>query len=230
MIQDFNDILFIGFSINLILACLLTVTAYNSVAALIALVFAFINTTCIFFLMELEFIGLLFLIVYVGAISVLFLFSVMLFNLKEVIRSKTTSFILKNIMIYIIVSMLLLTCFQYFIHLNDYNKVIDFSQTETIYKFLKRLYYFHYETYTDSLDTISKTAWYNDILPNHNSELYYLGQVLYSRYSIYLILTSIILLIAMVGAVILINNPKEQIQMQHAIKQITRSVKITNLN
>ena len=108
MVHEFNDILFIGFSINLILACLLTITAYNSVAALITLVFAFINTTCLFFLMELEFVGLLFLIVYVGAISVLFLFSVMLFNLKEVIRSKTTSFVLKNIILFIFLSIILL--------------------------------------------------------------------------------------------------------------------------
>ena len=230
MVHEFNDILFIGFSINLILACLLTITAYNSVAALITLVFAFINTTCLFFLMELEFVGLLFLIVYVGAISVLFLFSVMLFNLKEVIRSKTTSFVLKNIILFIFLSIILLAVFQEFITANNYNYIFDFSQHETLYNFVKRLYYFHYESSTDFLITFQNIGWYNDILTNHNSELYYLGQVLYGRYAIYLILTSIILLIAMIGAVILINNPKEQIQMQHAIKQITRNIKITNLN
>ena len=77
------DLLFLGFSVNLILSCILTITAFNAVGALIALIFAFINATCIFFLMELEFVGLLFLIIYVGAISVLFLFAVMLFNLKD---------------------------------------------------------------------------------------------------------------------------------------------------
>ena len=59
MLINFNDLFFIGFSTNILIACFLTVTAFNSVAALIALVFAFINATCLFFLIKLEFIGYL---------------------------------------------------------------------------------------------------------------------------------------------------------------------------
>jgi NADH:ubiquinone oxidoreductase subunit 6 (subunit J) len=107
-----DDLLFLGFSVNLILSCILTITAFNAVGALMALIFAFINATCIFFLMELEFIGLLFLIVYVGAISVLFLFAVMLFNLKDVVRVKTTTFVLTNLFIFIGIAVLFLSLFQ----------------------------------------------------------------------------------------------------------------------
>lgn len=194
------EILFLGFSTNLLLSCILTITAYNAVSALIALIFAFINATCIFFLMELEFIGLLYLIVYVGAVSVLFLFSVMLFNLKNVVRIKTTSFVLKNIIILIIIALFFLTLFQYFVNLNNFEKsVSDFATLDTL---------------STGFNTFS------------NSDLFFIGQSLYGQFFLYLILAAIVLLIAMLGAVILIHNPKDQTQMQHALKQITRSIQI----
>ena len=58
---------------------------------------------------------MLFLIVYVGAISVLFLFSVILFNLKEVVRTKTTNFVFQNIFNYILIYLIFLVIFKYFI-------------------------------------------------------------------------------------------------------------------
>jgi NADH-quinone oxidoreductase subunit J len=189
------EVLFLGFSTNLLLSCILTITAYNAVSALIALIFAFINATCIFFLMELEFIGLLYLIVYVGAVSVLFLFSVMLFNLKNVVRTKTTSFLFKNLL-----RALLIVFFFYF----TWNPLNSHSQSEAIA--VRSFFSFS------------------------NSDVFFIGQSLYGQFFIYLILAAIILLISMLGAVILIHNPKDQTQMQHALKQITRSIQITLQN
>lgn len=200
------EILFIGFSTNLLLSCILTITAYNAVSALIALIFAFINATCIFFLMELEFIGLLYLIVYVGAVSVLFLFSVMLFNLKNVVRTKTTSFVLKNVIILILIAMFFLTLFQYFIRVNNFDCDTNLINTTSTDWF----------TLTENLNTFS------------NSDVFFIGQSLYGPFLIYLLLAAAILLISMLGAVVLIHNPKDQTQMQHALKQITRSIQIRN--
>ena len=201
------NLLFLGFSTNLILCCSLTISAYNSISALVALILAFINTTCLFFLMQLEFIGLLFLIVYVGAIAVLFLFSVMLFNLKDVVRSKTKSFFFKNIIFLISLYIFYLFVFQFFITMADSTNL-----TETFSNFNNGI--------NIQQTTFSFLA---------NTELIYLGEVLYNKYCIYLILTAVILLITMIGAVILINSPKEQVQLQHITKQMTRGVTITNL-
>ena len=154
------EILFIGFSTNLLLSCILTITAYNAVSALIALIFAFINATCIFFLMELEFIGLLYLIVYVGAVSVLFLFSVMLFNLKNVVRTKTTSFVLKNVIILILIAMFFLTLFQYFIRVNNFDCDTNLINTTSTDWF----------TLTENLNTFS------------NSDVFFIGQSLYAHF------------------------------------------------
>ena len=205
LLPHLTDLLFLGFSTNLLLSCLLTIGAHSAVNALVALIFAFLNATCIFFLMELEFLGLLFLIVYVGAVSVLFLFSVMLFNLKDVVRSRTSSLVLKTLAMLLAIGVLFLTVAQWVtppsVVLEDVMAFVSSS--------------------SDSLgDSHSSQV---------QSDIYYLGQVLYGRYLLYLILASLILLVAMVGAVVLINNPKEQMQMQHSLKQMVRSVQLTNL-
>jgi NADH:ubiquinone oxidoreductase subunit 6 (subunit J) len=201
---NLTDILFLGFSTNLILACILTISAYNAVSALMALIFAFLNATCLFFLMELEFIGLLFIILYLGAVCVLFLFSVMLFNLKDVVRTKTTSFILTNILIFFFIVIIFLGLFQKFVTLGS-PQVFYTSQS------------------------LANEILINDLNINFpNSSIYFIGQILYGKYLIYLILASVILLVAMLGAVVLINNPKEQSQLQHSLHQITRTVQLVN--
>jgi NADH:ubiquinone oxidoreductase subunit 6 (subunit J) len=211
------DLLFLGFSTNLLLSCILTITAFNAVSALVALIFAFVNATCIFFLMELEFIGLLFLIVYVGAVSVLFLFSVILFNLKNIVRTKTTSFVLKNLVVLLLIAVTSLFVFQNFITSNPLDVISylchpcrmqgnDMPQGDLIA--------------LGNLKNLNTFA---------NNDIFFIGQVLYGRVSLYLLLASVILLIAMLGAVVLINNPKDHVQMQHALKQMTKSVRISLL-
>nr|YP_008999861.1 NADH dehydrogenase subunit 6 [Prasinoderma coloniale]AGW52215.1 NADH dehydrogenase subunit 6 [Prasinoderma coloniale] len=59
------------------------VWAHNPVHSVLALVAAFAGGGCICLLMDLDFFGLTLLVVYVGAISVLFLFVIMMLNLKE---------------------------------------------------------------------------------------------------------------------------------------------------
>ncbi len=207
-IIEINDLLFIAFSANLILSCILTITAYNAILALIALVFAFLNTAFIFFLMELEFLALLLLIVYVGAISVLFLFSVMMFNLKEVIRTKNIDLVFKTFLLVIGIFILIVIVVSIIdVHNNNYiyselfNKKLGENHKQ--YFYLK--FYSHFKQ-----DPAYKYFMYSSIIPNLTSELYIIGQVLYSRYALYL------------GVITLINNPKEQIQMQHTNKQISR--------
>lgn len=62
-------------------AAILTVTRRNAVASVIWLVVAFVGMSVLFFGMDAGFIGVVQLLVYAGAIMVLFLFVVMLLNL-----------------------------------------------------------------------------------------------------------------------------------------------------
>jgi len=219
------DLLFLGFSVNLILSCILTITAFNAVGALIALIFAFINATCIFFLMELEFVGLLFLIIYVGAISVLFLFAVMLFNLKDVVRARSTSSILINLLVFISIAIVFLGLFQHY-SLETYDIsgfVFDLNHSKLSQDPLLK-------TIPNAMALSNKND-FSSLMQNNiiSGSVFYLGQIIYGRYLLYLILAGMVLLVAMLGAVTLINIPKEQSQMQHTVHQITRNIRLTAL-
>ena len=76
------NILFYGFAALLIISSLLVVTVKNSVHAVLFLVLSFICSSGILILFQCEFLALMFLIIYVGAIAVLFLFVVMMLDLK----------------------------------------------------------------------------------------------------------------------------------------------------
>lgn len=58
------------------------ITATNPVHSVFALIFVFVNVASVLLVLRVEFISLLFLVVYVGAVAVLFLFVIMMLNVK----------------------------------------------------------------------------------------------------------------------------------------------------
>ena len=85
------DILFYVFATLLIAGALGVITARNPVYSALFLVFAFINSAGIWLLAEAEFLAIVLVLVYVGAVMVLFLFVVMMLdiNLAELRRGFT---------------------------------------------------------------------------------------------------------------------------------------------
>lgn len=70
------------FSSLLITSSFLVITAKNPVYCVLFLILSFFNLSLLLFLLNLEFLPIIGLIVYIGAIAVLFLFVVMLLNIK----------------------------------------------------------------------------------------------------------------------------------------------------
>jgi NADH-quinone oxidoreductase subunit J len=68
----------------LILGTLAVVLSRNPVYSVLFLIFSFFNAAGIFVFLKAEFLAMVLIIVYVGAVAVLFLFVVMLINVKEV--------------------------------------------------------------------------------------------------------------------------------------------------
>lgn len=66
----------------MLLSSLYVLTASNPVHSVLALIFTFCNAAIILCLFNIEFLSLIFIIIYVGAIAVLFLFVVMMLNIK----------------------------------------------------------------------------------------------------------------------------------------------------
>lgn len=81
--MNFTLSLFYLFSFILISSSLVVISSRNTVHSVMFLVLAFINAAALFVLLGAEFLAMLLIIVYVGAIAVLFLFVVMMLNVDE---------------------------------------------------------------------------------------------------------------------------------------------------
>jgi len=75
-----TDLFFYLFAGVLVLSALMVISARNPVHAVLFLILAFINSAGLFIMLGAEFLAMLMVIVYVGAVAVLFLFVVMMLD------------------------------------------------------------------------------------------------------------------------------------------------------
>ena len=80
--MTFIDLVFYFFAGLLILAALGVITSRNPVHSALSLVLAFFSCAAIWLLLEAEFLGIVLVLVYVGAVMVLFLFVVMMLDIN----------------------------------------------------------------------------------------------------------------------------------------------------
>jgi NADH-quinone oxidoreductase subunit J len=81
---NFETIVFYAFAALTVFAALRVITARNPVHAVLFLVLAFISSAGIWMLLEAEFLAITLVLVYVGAVMVLFLFVVMMLDIDLV--------------------------------------------------------------------------------------------------------------------------------------------------
>ncbi|KVE39160.1 NADH-quinone oxidoreductase subunit J [Burkholderia sp. TSV86] len=92
--MDFTTVLFYIFSLLLVVSGLKVITSRNPVASALFLVLAFFNAAAIWMLLEAEFLAILLVLVYVGAVMVLFLFVVMMLDINiDVLRRDFRRFV-----------------------------------------------------------------------------------------------------------------------------------------
>src|SRR6478609_11402962 len=82
MTLTFQDFMFWFFAAILVFAALRVITARNPVHAALFLVLAFCTSAGIWIQLEAEFLGIALILVYVGAVMVLFLFVVMMLDIN----------------------------------------------------------------------------------------------------------------------------------------------------
>ncbi len=78
-----HSIFFYFFSIIAIFSSLMVITSRSTINSVFFLILDFISVGCLFIMVGAEFLGMIILIVYVGAVAVLFLFVVMMLNVAE---------------------------------------------------------------------------------------------------------------------------------------------------
>jgi len=90
--MEFTTVLFYLFSLALVVSGLKVITSRNPVQSALFLVLSFFSAAAIWMLLQAEFLSILLVLVYVGAVMVLFLFVVMMLNI-DVLRKDFGSFI-----------------------------------------------------------------------------------------------------------------------------------------
>ena len=78
-----HSIFFYSFSIIAIISAIMVTVSKNTVHSVFFLILDFISISCLFIMIGAEFLGMIMLIVYVGAVAVLFLFVVMMLNVAQ---------------------------------------------------------------------------------------------------------------------------------------------------
>lgn len=160
--------LYIFLSFITLLGAVMVISSLNPIHSVFWLVLVFLNSSILLILLGFNFIPLMLIIVYVGAIAILFLFVIMMLDILQLRRIESISNIIPmvlcvfvNILTYVL------------LYFKDYNLIMNFS---------------------------------NNNLWNLNSEsqINFIAKSLYSFYGYPFIIISLLLLVAMVGAIILV--------------------------
>jgi NADH-quinone oxidoreductase subunit J len=170
-----------------ILSAIGVVNVHNPVHAILLLIAVFLCAGAILLILQAEFLALLYIVVYVGAIAVLSLFVIMCLNIKIV---EITTNVLNYIPMTILFVVLLSLEISYFI-----GETFSINQ-----KLIKSNYDSVYINWIDLLDSFT------------NIEV--VGQALFIYQSISLILVGLILLVAMLGSIVLTLSHSHKVRRQ----------------
>jgi NADH-ubiquinone oxidoreductase chain 6 len=179
---------------------IMVIQARNPVHSVLFLILVFFNSSGLLLLLGLDFFAMIFLVVYVGAIAVLFLFVVMMLNIKlaEINEKKLR---------YLPVGGVLGLLFLFEIFLIIDNDLIPFLISENP-QLLKEL------------SANNFIEW--SFLTNTSTTLEAIGQCLYTFYFYFFLVASLILLVAMIGAIVLTMHKGINIKRQQVFEQNSR--------
>ena len=125
-----HSIFFYFFSIIGIISSLMVITFKNTVHSVFFLILTFITVGCLFIMIGAEFLGMILLIVYVGAVAVLFLFVVMMLNVADKKNTDSNSNKSTHVPIGIIVSLVVLL--EVLVVIGGWQYKSDFIKTENL--------------------------------------------------------------------------------------------------
>jgi len=196
---NIEQLIFTLFSTLTLISAGMVIRAQNPVHSVLFLILVFCNASGLLLLLGLDFFAMMFLVVYVGAIAVLFLFVVMMLNIKQ-------AEIRENILRYFPIGGLI--GFIFFLEIfvgigNDLLPFLSFSGEEIF-----------------NLDSLNYVSWLNYQSQLNNIEA--IGHLLYTDYVILFIISSFILLVAMIGAIVLTLQKKANVKRQEIYEQNIR--------
>jgi NADH-quinone oxidoreductase subunit J len=192
------------FSSLALLSGVLVIISKNPVFSVLFLITAFFNVSALLFLINLEFLPVTFLVVYVGAIAVLFLFVLMMLNINLTeLKANTAHFIPVIVILSLtfIAQLSILTRLEFVpLSFSFVNSLLlsDFTNFNVIFNDLSYLY-------------------------GSDDNMRLIGQILFVDFSVHFIVVAYILLLAMVGAICLTIQKKFLSKSQNVYFQVIRN-------
>jgi NADH-ubiquinone oxidoreductase chain 6 len=198
-----------------VLSGILVITSRNPVISVLFLISTFVNVACYLILLGINFIGLTYLIVYVGAIAILFLFVIMMLNIKLVELQDSSEdysnpYPLAFVLGTLFISGLSLTN-------SNISAKTESSLSTDLWSGAK----FDLPSIFDSINLLSfKSEVLETLTVSHSNwdnvfvsmdQINSIGQVLYTSHALFLIIASMILCLAMVGPIVLCLKPTKRI-------------------
>lgn len=201
-------------SIVSIVCGIFVIISKNPIVSVLFLIGLFLSISSYLIIIGMNFIGLSYLLVYVGAVSILFLFILMLINVRisELLSDASNS---------IPLAIIITIAFNYPVYqILPYSIAAFNNYTVDLNNTLNDIWYNNYSDFlskvvnlsNNNLDNgeilfVTSKIWDGSLA--ETSHITTIGNIMYTSYSIWLLLTSIILLLAMTGAIIITIKPKD---------------------
>ena len=194
---EFVDIIYL---VSILLG-VFTIVSRNPIVSVLFLIGLFLNIAGYLMMLGMNFIGLSYLLVYVGAVSILFLFILMLINIRiSELLSETNNdiplAIFTVLLFYYIVGQVLPS------NLTD-NTIVSYlsNSFSEIYNVQLENEFFNIVDLKQQIAYASGKGWDSSLV--EFTHITGIGNIMYTSYSIWLIVSSVILLLGMVGAIVI---------------------------
>lgn len=187
------NFLFFCFAFFSLFAATMVILSKNPIHSVLYLLLVFLNSSGIMILIGADFLGLIFIMVYLGAIAVLFLFVVMMLNIQMI---------------------------EWHDYLYRYLPIGGFLWVCLVLEFAYLLSNEFTHSVSTSVTLPQFTRWIDTLYRLTNVEV--IGQLTYTVFSVGFVMASLILLVAMVGAIVLTMYSRSTMRRQSIAEQTKR--------
>ena len=175
----------------------------NPINSILFLILIFLNVSILFFILNLDFLGIILIILYVGAIAVLFLFIVMMMNVKNIEKDENTYIFIGGLLFILLGFQIIYV----FLHFFSYNNLFHLTLSSDTFYFL----------FSNRLDEMNKL-----------SLIRYFSFIIFIEYPIFLISSSFLLLLVLISCIFL-SNFKTGFSVRKQYNQLSRNYSLINI-
>jgi NADH-ubiquinone oxidoreductase chain 6 len=200
------------FALGTLFSSIFSITSKNPVISVIFLISTFVQAALYLILIGINFVGISYIVIYVGAIAVLFLFIIMMINIKLTDILETGNQYTKNLPLAIAIGSLFIFIIFTILPFN-YNNVPALSILLNKLTYLNSIFSDSNIVSINLINSIVNNSFFSsvsDVIITEFQQIEVLGHGLYTYDAVLLITLSVILLLAMFATIIISNSNKNK--------------------